>query len=222
MKCRYEIKVFNAVLVIAVYLLLGLYSCCHAQGVQRICETGYEVSFGAHNFMPRGTEEKPTKISAGSRGITMGGFFGNNLFKTRVRGLGYYEANRAFGQTFYQYEAELLANFYPLEFVRVTKNILDVYLVTGINYTHINFDNHFSPYNSQRFNRWSRVAGLGVEYLLRKGGKTICIFSEATVGNNLNTKLAANNDGPLPSVLSAVNIGARVSYRKTVKVKRGF
>jgi hypothetical protein len=221
MKCRYEIKLFNAALVIAVYLLFGMYSCVSAQGIQRICYTGYEVSFGEHNFM-RKTNEVSSKISPTSSGITLGGFIGNNLLKTRLRGLGYYEASKAFKDRFYQYEAELLANLYPLEFLRVSKNIIDVYLLTGLNYTHINYDNNFSPYQAQRFNRVSRITGIGIEYLMRKGGKTIYVFSEATMGNNLNPKVKASERGPMPPILSAVNVGVRVAYKKMVKVKQGF
>jgi hypothetical protein len=220
MKPRYEIKVFNAALVFILFILMGIYSCSQAQALQRICQTGYEVSFGMHNFSPRGTSEGMRKISPGSRGISLGGFLGNNLLKVRLCGLGYYESTNAFRHNFYQYEAELSANFHPLEFVRVSKNTIDLYLITGINYTHINFDNHLSPFKSKSFNRFSRVTGIGVEYLIRKVGKTIVLFTDATVGQNLHA--TESQGGPLPSMISAVNMGVRVGHKKPMKVKPGF
>jgi hypothetical protein len=220
MKPRVEIKLFNAGLVFILYLLMGVYSCSHAQALQRICEKGYEVSFGMHNFSPRGLNEGITRISPGSRGISLGAFSGNNLLKIRMRGLGYYESTNALGYNFYQYEAELSANFYPFEFMRVCKNTIDFYLVTGLNYTHINFDNNLSPFKSKSFNRFSRVTGIGVECLVRKTGKTIAVFTDATVGQNLQSD--ESQEGPLPSMISAVNIGVRVGYKKSMKVKPGF
>jgi hypothetical protein len=220
MKPQFEIKVFNAGLVLVLYVLIGLYSCSHAQALQRICEKGYEVSFGMHNFSPRGLTDDIRQISPGSRGISLGGFSGNNLLKIRLRGLGCYESTNVFGHKFYQYEAELSANFYPLEFMRVSKNTIDLYLVTGLNYTHINFDYNRSPFMSKTFNRFSRITGLGVEYLIRKTGQTIAVFTDATVGQNL--LLNQPQDGPLPSLISAVNVGVRVGYKKAMKVKPGF
>jgi hypothetical protein len=217
MKPRYEIKVFNAGLVLMLYLLMGMYSCSHAQALQRICEKGYEVSFGMHNFSARSFNEDFRKISPGSRGISLGGFSGNNLLMIRLRGLGYYESTNVSGHNFYQYEAELSANFYPLEFIRVRKNTIDLYLVTGLNYTHINFDNNMSPFKSKSFDRFSRITGFGVEYLVRKMGKT---FTDALVGQNLQSD--DSQGGPLPAMISAVNIGVRVGYKKAMKVKPGF
>ena len=222
MKSRYEIKVFNATLVLALYLLLGMYSCAQAQGIQRICQKGYEVSYGLHNFKPRVAGEPTTKLSPGARGISLGGFIGNNLLKMRLRGVGYYEANRIFDENYYQYEAELLSNLSPLEFFRVSKNVVDIYLITGLNLTQISFDNHYSAYEKKRFDRISRVAGLGIEYIVRKGNKSICFFSEATIANQLNELSSKGELTPFPSVQSAVNFGLRVGYSKHVKLKPGF
>lgn len=222
MKSRYEIKVFNATLVFMLYLLMCLYSCTQAQAIQRICQKGYEFSYGFHNFKPRMVGEHTTKLSPGARGISLGGFLGNNLLKMRLRGLSYYEANRAFKENFYQYEAELLSNFSPLEFFRVSKHVVDIYLITGLNYTHINFDNHYSSYEGNRFDRISRVAGLGVEYIVRKGNKSICLFSDATVANPLKDARAMDEDTPFPRVQSALNFGLRITYSRQIKVKPGF
>ncbi|HEY0743932.1 MAG TPA: hypothetical protein VGD40_20845 [Chryseosolibacter sp.] len=222
MKPRYEIKVFNASLVFILYLLMGLYSCTHAQAIQRICQKGYEVSYGFHNFKPRMAGEHTTKLSPGARGISLGGFVGNNLLKMRLRGVGYYEANRIFNEKYYQYEAELLSNFSPLEFFRVSKNVVDIYLITGLNYTQINFDNNYSAYGRNRFDRLSRVAGLGIEYIVRKGNKSICLFSDATVSNRLRDSRANDERTPLPHVQSALNFGVRIGYTRHVKVKPGF
>jgi hypothetical protein len=222
MKPKYEIKVFNAGLVLILYIFIGMYSCTHAQGTQRVCETGYEVSYGLHNFKPRMVSDHITKVSPASRGISLGGYFGNNLLKIRTRGLGYYEANRVFDQKYYQFEAELLCNFSPLEFLRVSKNLMDIYVITGLNYTHINFDNNVSMSGKKAFHRLSSVAGIGLEYIIRQGSKTIYIFSDATVANHFGTPQAAKEKTPFPSIQSAVNFGVRMGYRKHVNLKRGF
>lgn len=222
MRPRYEIKVFNAGLVLMLYILVSAYSCADAQAIQRICQTGYEVSYGLHNFKPQSAGEQVRKISPGSRGIAFGAFLGNNLLKIRFRGLGLYEANRVFDEKYFQYEAELLSNFYPLEFFRVTKNVMDIYLITGVNYTVINFDNNVSSYGKSRFDQLSRVGGMGIEYILRKSGKTIRVFSEATVGNKLSNLEASDAKTPFPSILSAINFGVRMEYKRQVKIKSGF
>lgn len=222
MKCRYEIKVFNASLVFLLYLLIGMYSCAHAQAIQRICQKGYEFSYGLHNFKPRMAGEKTAKLSPAARGISLGGFVGNNLLKIRFRGVGFYESNRVFDENYYQYEADLLSNFSPLEFFRVSKNVVDIYFITGLNFTHIDFDNHYSLYGKKRFDRISRVAGLGIEYILRKGTKTICVFSDVTAGNRLRDPKSERENGPLPSMQSALNFGVRIGYSRQVKVKPGF
>jgi hypothetical protein len=222
MKSRYEIKVFNASLVLILYLLIGMYSCAQAQAVQRICQKGYEVSYGFHNFKPRVAGELSTKFSPGARGISLGGFVGNNLLKMRLRGIGFYESNRVFNENYYQYEAELLSNFSPLEFFRVSKNLVDIYLITGLNYTQINFDNHYSDYDKKRFDQISRVAGIGIEYIVRKGNKLICVFSDALVANRFRGANANDENTPFPSVQSALNFGLRIGYSRQVKVKPGF
>lgn len=222
MKSRYEIKVFNATLVFILYLLLGMYYCAQAQAIQRICQKGYEVSYGFHNFKPRMAGEHTSKLSPGARGISLGGFVGNNLLKMRLRGVGYYEANRLFNEKYYQYEAELLSNFSPLEFFRVSKNVVDIYLITGLNYTQINFDNNYSAYERGRFDRISRVAGIGIEYILRKGNKSICVFSDALVSNRLKDARTKDEKTPFPLVQSALNFGVRIGYSKHVKLKPGF
>lgn len=222
MKSRYEIKVFNASLVLALYLLIGMYSCAHAQAIQRICQKGYEVSYGFHNFKPRMVDEHTAKLSPGARGITLGGFFGNNLLKIRLRGLGYYEANKVFDENYYQYEAEVLSNFYPLEFFRVSKNVVDIYLITGLNFSHINFDNNYSAYEKNKFDRLSRLAGLGIEYIVRRGSKTICVFSDATVANQFTGSKAKDDNTPFPSIQSALNFGVRIGFARQVKLKPGF
>lgn len=222
MRSRYEIKVFNGALVFILYILMGMYSCTQAQAIQRICQKGYEVSYGLHNFKPLTFGERQTKFSPGARGIALGGFFGNNLLKIRVRGLGFYEANKAFKEDYYQYEAELLSNFSPLEFFRVSKNVVDIYLITGLNYTQINFDNHVSIYDKKRFSRLSRVAGIGLEYILRKGGKTICIFSDATFASPLQDPKEKMGTTPFPSIQTALNFGVRIGYSRHIKIKPGF
>jgi hypothetical protein len=222
MKTRYEIKIFNATLVFILYLLIGAYSCTHAQAVQRICQKGYEVSYGFHNFKPRMAGEQTRKLSPGALGVSLGGFIGNNLLKMRFRGVSYYEANRVFNENYYQYEAELLSNFSPLEFFRVSKNVVDIYLITGFNYTQINYDNHYSVHEQKRFDRISRVAGIGIEYIVRKGNKLICVFSDATVGNRLKDAKANDEHSPFPAVQSALNIGVRIGYTRQVKLKPGF
>lgn len=166
--------------------------------------------------------EHTTKLSPGARGITLGGFVGNNLLKMRLRGVGYYEANRVFNETYYQYEAELLSNFSPLEFFRVSKNVVDIYLIAGLNYTQINFDNHYSVYDKKRFDRISRVAGIGIEYIVRKGNKSICVFSDAILANRLKDARAKDEVTPFPAVQSALNFGLRIGYSRHVKVKPGF
>lgn len=222
MKSRYTIKVFNATLVLALYLLIGMYSCVHAQGIQRIYQKGYEVSYGFHNFKPRRVDEHTAKLSPGTRGISLGGYLGNNLLKIRVRGIGFYQANKLFDEDYYQYEAEVLSNFHPLEFFRVNKNIVDIYLITGLNYSHINFDNHHSAYEKKRFNRLSRLAGLGIEYIVRRGSKSICIFSDVTVANQFTGPGTNDENTPFPSIQSALNFGLRLGFSRHVKLKRGF
>ena len=222
MKSRYEIKVFNASLVFILYIMIGMYSCTHAQAIQRICQKGYEVSYGFHNFRPQIAGETTAKLSPAARGIALGGFVGNNLLKMRIRGLGFYESNRVFNENYYQYEAELLSNFSPLEFIRVSKNVVDIYFITGLNYTQINFDNHYSVYEKNRFDRISRVAGLGIEYIIRRGNKMICVFSDAIVANRLKSAREYDEHTPFPFVQSAVNFGLRIGYSRQVKLKPSF
>jgi hypothetical protein len=219
MKSRFGIRKSNAKMVFALYILLIVHSCARAQGLQRISERGYEVSIGLHNFVSKGGQCKISNLAPSSRGVAWGYFFGNNLFKMRLKGIGYYGSTEAVNTKFNQYEAEALINVYPLEFVRTSKNILDMYLVMGFNFTHVSVSKYESAI-SHPYGQLNHVAGIGFEYLMRRGSKVMRLFSEMNFGNRFYSSAKTEKQlSPLPHIVSAVNFGVRIGYKKALRAK---
>jgi hypothetical protein len=196
-----------------------LYSCAQSQVIQRINEKGYEASIGMHNFVSKRNGSKISNLAPTARGIALGYFFGNSIFKMRLKGIGYYGSTGFVTEKFHQYEAEGLINIYPLEFVRTRRNVIDVYMVTGINHTHIGMEKD-GPGISRQIDRTTHVLGIGFECLMRRGCKIMRFFSELNFGNSFCAPDKREEmKRPVPATSSAVNFGVRMSCRKMVKVR---
>lgn len=186
-----------------------------AQGQQRIWEKGIEVSYGFHQLTFTGPNGKISDLAPLTKGVSTGFYFGNNLLQTRLRGIGYYESTHVAERPFSQFEAEGIFNLYPLEFYRTRRNVLDVYLLAGINFTHLAIS------RSASVNRLNQVGGFGVDWLSRKGGSVIRLFAEAYVGTRLSYS-GEQKSTLCHNIFSGINLGLRVGFRKRVKVQTAY
>ncbi|MGE0590249.1 MAG: hypothetical protein AB7O48_16840 [Cyclobacteriaceae bacterium] len=186
-----------------------------SQGQQRIWEKGLEISRGYHHFILTKPNGKISDLAPLTKGVSTGFYFGNNLLQTRLRGVGYYAPTDVAEKPFSQFEAEGVFNLYPLEFYRTRKNILDVYLLAGINYTHVGFRQGASV------NRVNQVGGVGVDWLNRNGRSVIRLFAEVYVGTPL-TYSDEYESNSIDNIFSGINIGLRIGSRKKVKVQAAY
>lgn len=187
----------------------------YSQGQQRIWEKGFEISYGHHHFTFTKPYQKISDLAPLTKGVSTGFYFGNNLLQTRLRGVGYYASTNVAEKSFSQFEAEGIFNLYPLEFYRTRKNILDVYLLAGINYAHLSFLQNAS------INRVNQVGGFGVDWLNRNGRNVIRLFAEAYVGTQLTySGESESNSGH--DISSGINIGVRIGFRKKVKIQTAY
>jgi hypothetical protein len=216
MKCNYNIKIFNAKMVLLLFLIFCIYWCTNGQGFQRVSQQGLECSYGLHHFTAKGREIKYSNFGPSSKGITLGYVVGNNLIKARLRGLGLYESTDNALTDYFQYEAETLLNFYPFEFLRTRTNIIDFYLFTGLNFNYIRFTNDRMGTMNFKSSNFNQVIGAGFEYIIRSGQKNVQLFSEISIGNNLAIEDEQHAD-VLPSLLTSINFGMRYCFEKQPK-----
>jgi hypothetical protein len=187
----------------------------YSQGQQRIWEKGAEISYGYHHFIFTKPNQKISDLVPLTKGVSTGFYFGNNLLQTRLRGVGYYASTDVAEKPFSQFEAEGVFNLYPLEFYRTRKNILDVYLLAGINYTHLGFTQGAS------INRVNQMSGFGVDWLNRNGRSIIRLFAEVYVGTLLAYS-GEQESNSVHDIFSGINIGLRIGLRKKMKVRAAY
>jgi hypothetical protein len=219
MKSRFKTKLFNGLFMLVVYIIAGLLSCAHSQSQQRVCEKGAEISFGMHNLSRNGKPGLRAPVP-GSRGISLGYYFGNNLLKTRLRGVGYYESTDIAEKPLHIFEGDALISLYPLEFIRTRSNMLDLYITVGVNFTHLSIDKYTSGVSASPINRIGQVAGIGVEYVVRKQAKILRAFFELNCNQGFIKPTAPESEtNMLPKLSAGVNVGIRVAYKRHVKVR---
>lgn len=187
----------------------------YSQGQQRIWEKGLEISYGYHQFIFTKPNRKISDLAPLTNGASAGFYFGNNLLQARLRGIGYYASTDVADRPFSQFESEGVFNLYPLEFYRTRRNILDVYLLAGINYTHLCFRRGASV------NRVNQESGFGIDWLNRNGRNVIRLFAEVYVGTPL-TYGGDYESNSVHDIFSGINIGTRIGFRKKMKVHAAY
>lgn len=193
-----------------------------AQSLQRISHRGYEVSFGLHQFSFGNAERRFNNLKPESRGVALGFVYGNNLLKGRLRGLGFYHSSKMIEPiSYYRLESELLVNFYPLEFLRTGRNVLDIYLFSGFSYSHMGYEYIARP--DKKDTRFNQVFGAGFECLVPQKFSFFTFFTELSLGSSLyNTQLDSEiqelSKGAA-GIVSSVNIGLRFGRRVPFKAK---
>jgi hypothetical protein len=187
----------------------------YSQGQQRISEKGLEISYGCHHFAFTKPSGKISDLAPLTKGVSTGFYFGNNLLQTRLRVAGYYASTDVAEKPFSQFEAEGVFNLYPLEFYRTRKNILDVYLLAGINYTHLHFRQSTST------NCVNQESGIGVDWLNRNGRSVIRLFAEVYVGTSLSSS-GEHESNSGRDIFSGINVGLRIGLRKKIKVQAAY
>jgi hypothetical protein len=187
----------------------------YSQGQQRIWEKGLELSYGYHHFIFTQPDHRISDLIPLTKGLSTGFYFGNNLLQTRLRGVGYYASTDVAEKAFSLFEADMVFNFYPLEFYRTRKNILDVYLLAGINYTHLGFKQNSSE------NRINQVGGFGIDWLNRNGRSILRLFAEAYVGTPL-TYSGEYEANSVHDIFSGINIGLRIGFRKRMTLQAAY
>ena len=193
-----------------------------AQSIQRVSHRGYEVSFGLHQFSFANSSHSFNNLRPESRGVAAGFVYGNNLLKGRLRGLGFYHSSKMIEPiSYYRLESELLVNFYPLEFIRTRRNVLDIYLFSGFNYSHIGYE--YIARTDKKDVRFNQVFGAGFECLVPQKFSFFTFFTELSLGSSLyntqiNSEVQALSKGSA-GIVSSVNVGFRFGRKMNFKAK---
>jgi hypothetical protein len=218
----YERKITNAVMIIFMYLILGVYSCI-AQSFQRITHNGIEGSFGLHGIGPSATAGE-NGVDVLTRGVSIGFVTGNNLIKARIKPIGIYKSTSVVSRSFDILQSEALLNVYPLEFIRTRKQVLDIYITTGVSFNNLTYkDRHVFVQNDAQveFKKLDRVimvnqvSGIGFEYHLPL--KFAHVFAEALFANPIYTSTQnAEFDAIAGPLGTSINFGIRLGTRRNV------
>lgn len=202
-------KINLAFIIMLMLLLLAL--SCTGQTWQRATHFGLETSLDINGF-----SSESNKIRAMARGVSAGLVVGNNLLKGRLRA-------ELYGPTSYSKCAgkligsEALVNFYPLEFFRTRKNVLDIYFTTGFRFTNIaTTDENCNSGEQSKGKVMSQVSGMGMEVLLPYSNKFIHVFGETLFSNPFHnsSKVSASSTSWSSKTVS-LNIGIRFGIHKT-------
>jgi hypothetical protein len=212
MKYQGTVKAITRLLLLFIYFSS---LSANAQGIQRISQHGLEFSYGFHHFMAESNNFNRERYVPSARGFALGYFMGNSLIKMRIRGFGFYESTNNALSEFSGCESEILLNFYPLEFLRTHKNILDVYFFSGLDFAHVEFANKSIGYDGKE-SILSHVVGIGTEVIIRKNQRAVFLFTEISAGNRFNKFRRASDESknPIPELLTSVNIGIRYAIER--------
>lgn len=231
MKTTYQIRSFNATLILLLYLVLGVYSCV-AQSFQRITHNGIEATVGIHGFREVVTGDQ-VRMRALTRGAAIGFVTGNNLVRARIRPFGMYRSADVDGRAFDILKSEAVMNLYPLEFLRTRKHVLDIYLSTGVSFDKFRYrDRNIFVQNDglttqndfqtiDKVTVINQVSGIGVEYHLPFS--FLHVFSEVAFANSIysssrNTVFRETLRQSTPMI----NFGLRIGTKKAVKNSRVY
>ncbi|GCC53261.1 hypothetical protein SanaruYs_35040 [Chryseotalea sanaruensis] len=188
-KTNYKVRGTNAMLLIILFLILGVYSCI-AQQKQRVTVIGNETSFGMHRFFSEGDGSVLRDLHAFSNGVSTGFYAGNRLVKTRIR-VGFYNTASYVTGEVRILEKDLLIDVYPLEFFRTHINVLDVYLTTGVSHHTFSEKESLKPgYISTRETgvptaRTYQVVGIGLAHLPLYFNRSTSFFAEVLLYNSI-------------------------------------
>lgn len=205
----YKVRGTNTTMIIALFLILGVYSCM-AQKKQQIDVIGNETSFGMHRFFTDGDGTVLKNLHIFSNGVSTGFYAGNKLINARLR-IGMYNTTTYFEGELRIFENDLLIDVYPLEFFRTQLNVLDIYLTTGL--SHHSFSEKKaieSGYISTReaglpSSRTYQVIGIGLTYLPLRFNQATSFFAEALLYNTITFSSSPES-----------NVFINVGVRKTV------
>lgn len=205
-RTSYKVRGTNAMLLIILFLILGVYSCI-AQHKQRVTIIGNETTFGMHRFFSEGDKSVFRNLHAFSNGFSTGFYAGNRLVNARVR-VGIYNTVSHIKGELRIMEKDLLIDVYLLEFFRTQKNLLDVYLTTGVSHHTFSERELLKPgYISTReagvpTARTYQVVGIGLTHLPLRFGQSTSFFTEFLLYNAITFSSS-------PESNAFLNVGVR-------------
>lgn len=186
---------------------------------------GLEAAFGSK--FTRLSSDLPAidKMGVVEEGGSLGFVIGNQIVKTRLQAAGFYYSNSSVKQTVNMVESALLINVYPLKFINRSRQALNPYISTGVDYStlkffgyygladnaKINYSSSSSPYLGKVAATRGKVAA-GLEWRLPQMRDFVHIFAEVRYSWNLKSegdKLFANTTA---ANATAVNVGVSFGF----------
>jgi hypothetical protein len=194
-KYRIIERMVNALLIIALILIMSLYSITtRAQQVNSLHFMGLEGMFGVRSFTLKSNIDELNGLrvteEGGSAGVTMG----NAFYKVNARLLGFYYSASHVSRTVDMFEVETTLNVYPLQLLKNYRSAFNVYLSGGLTMDKVKFFGHYlyadkadvnysdirEPYLG-KITHVLGTAGVGVEYRLPRFD-FVHLFAEARMG----------------------------------------
>lgn len=175
-------------IIIAMFIILGIYSCAEAQTNKYITQIGFEASFGQRSFTVNSNIGKINGMQAVHEGGSLGLVAGNKLFKAKIRVAGFYTSNANTPYTQELYETSVITNLYPLALIKRNNSRIQPYLTGGLVRDGIKFygtyiekqniETGYDPYLG-KIKQISAQGGVGIEYQLSSHLDFIHLFAEA-------------------------------------------
>lgn len=173
---------------ITLFFLIILTFTSVAQKNQQIHNIGTEVTYGFHRFVQKSKNRLPSIFT---NGVSVGVFAENQMVSARLR-MGSYQMANSFDEKLQVTEYDLFFNVHLLEFFRTHRNVLDIYLITGLSHNRfklpveesLNFKFQLEPINNSAN---YQAIGLGVVCIPNKIRRLTSLFCELLIYNNIST-----------------------------------
>lgn len=152
---------------------------------------GFEANFGVKSTKISSDIAAINNMGVMKEGGSLGFVLGNQIVKTRLQAAGFYYSNSNVKHTVNLVESALLVNFYPLKFINKSKQGLNPYLSSGVEYDVMKFFGHYTtsevkgnystsaaPYVG-KIKSTRGTVGAGIEYRLPQMRDFVHLFAEA-------------------------------------------
>jgi hypothetical protein len=183
---------------------------------------GFEVHFGAKTTRIVSDFMSIHNMDVLDEGGTLGLLFGNEVVKTRLQMAGFYYSSSRVRHTVNIVTSGMMINVYPLRFLSNSRQALNPYVSTGLEYNFIKFEGYYATLDKKiNYSRSAApyigkiasiygTAGVGIEWRLPRMYDFVHIFAEfrySWVGNREADELLKNT-----SVCNVTSMNAGVSF----------
>jgi len=223
LKTRILTRLSDNVIFGLVLLVTTIYSCTAEAQSKKISYAGLEGTFGVRLFRLSSDIKQLNDLKVVEEGGSLGIIVGNDYIRSKARLAGFYYSSPSTPRTINMFETEVVTNVYPLQFFRTHKQVVDMYITTGISFNNLRFFGNYlqqdgfvnnSDINEPfigKINQVIGVVGFGTEYHIPIKKDFLHLFAEGRFGKpvqaNSSTALKNTKVGDYTSITLGISFG---------------